>query len=96
MLEDNDRVAGAYGHLGRRLRQQGKIRAIVETANVLAATSFTIDFKNSARKQFGRKFFDCEPNGVRRPGKASVTKFVGAAICEVAAGRAPLRRCNRS
>jgi hypothetical protein len=49
--------------LGRRLRERGKIRATVETANVLAAISFTIDFKNRAKKQFGRKLFDCEPNG---------------------------------
>jgi hypothetical protein len=50
------------------------MRAIVQTANVLAAISFTIDFKNRAREQFGRELFDGEPNGVHRPREASVTK----------------------
>jgi hypothetical protein len=58
----------------RRLRERGKIRPIVETANVLAAISFTVDFKNRAEEQFGRKFFDCEPNGVPRPREASIPK----------------------
>ena len=36
--------------------------------------SLAIDFKNGADKQFGRKLFDCESNGVRRQGKSSVPK----------------------
>jgi hypothetical protein len=93
MMEDNEGVAGACGHLRRLLREQGKIRAIVKAANVVADVPLPVDLKNGARKQFGREFFDCEPNGVRRHGEASVTK---AAIFEVPAGRAPPRRCNRS
>jgi hypothetical protein len=75
MMEDNEGVAGASksSELGRSL-ERGKIRALVETANVLPAISFTIDFKNRAREQFGRKLFDSEPNGVRRLREASVTK----------------------
>jgi hypothetical protein len=60
--------------LGGRAPEKGKIVAVVQAMNLLAAVSLAVDFKNGADKQFGRKLFDCEANGVRRRGKSSVPK----------------------
>jgi hypothetical protein len=60
--------------LGGRLRDQGKIDAVVQAADIFTAVPLPVDFKNGAEEEFGRKFFDCEPNGVRRPRETSLTK----------------------
>jgi hypothetical protein len=60
--------------LGGRAPEKGKIVAVVQPMNLFAAVSLAVDFKNGADKQFGRKLFDCEANGVRRQGESSVPK----------------------
>ena len=57
-----------------RAPEQRKIVTVVHATNLFAAVSLAINFKNGADKQFGRKLFDCELNGVRRQGKSSVHK----------------------
>jgi hypothetical protein len=58
--------------LGSRAPEQGKIASVVQATNPFAAVSLPVDFKNRAEEQFGRKLFDCEPNGVRRYSESSV------------------------
>jgi len=60
--------------LGSRAPEQGKIASVVQATNLFAAVSLSVDFKNGADKEFARKLFNCEPNGVRRRSKSSVPK----------------------
>jgi hypothetical protein len=48
--------------------------AVAQAANFFPDIPLTLDFQNRAEEKFGRKLFDCEPNGVRRPREASVAK----------------------
>jgi hypothetical protein len=58
--------------LGGPAPEHGKIVGVVQATNLFAAVSLTLDFKNGAEEQFGRKLLDCEPNGGRRSREAFV------------------------
>jgi hypothetical protein len=46
--------------------------AVVQSANPIAVESLLIDFQARGRKELGRKFFDREPDRIRRARKPSI------------------------
>jgi hypothetical protein len=56
-----------------RAADQGIVRAVVEAANSLVVISLLVDFETSAQERLRRKLLDCEPDGVRRVPKSSIS-----------------------
>ena len=59
--------------LSLRAAGQGIVHTVVQAANCLVVVSLLVDFEAGAQEKLGRKLFDCEPDGVRRVPKPSVT-----------------------
>jgi hypothetical protein len=80
-MEDNEAVAGAYGHLGRRLRERHTSPRRLQERRPKAVRAEVLRLRTERRSP---------------PWRSVCNQIVGAAIFEVAAGRAPPRRCNRT
>jgi hypothetical protein len=61
--------------LSLRAADQGIVHAVVQMANCLLVISLLVDFETSAQEKLRRKLFDCEPDGVRRVPKSSVSDW---------------------
>jgi hypothetical protein len=59
--------------LNLRAADQGIVHAVVEAANSLVVISLLVDFETRSQEKLGRKLFDCEPDGVRRVPKPSIS-----------------------
>src|SRR5580693_7278287 len=59
--------------LSLRAAGQWIVHAVVQAANGLIVVSFLVDFETGSQKKLGRKLFDCEPDGIRRVPKSSVS-----------------------
>jgi hypothetical protein len=70
------RIDGHHLDRGRMMGMSGQevTGALVQATNLLAAVSFTVNFKEGAEKELGREFLDCKSNGISGPREASVPK----------------------
>ena len=74
MLVKLDRLVGH----DRWRRGKGIFRALVQTADIVAAVSLLVDFEKCADKTFRRQILDGETDGLRGLRKSLVTKRLTA------------------